>query len=160
MPACITRMWVTYDFLVKSLAKCVHRVSRGAFQVARAVSVDEGLFHISEEREGLLSFVLLVSHAEDDDPVLVDVVEEELVELPRLHRVGLNARHELVANVVEVAHVAGEVAQHDIAATSLLSDECVVNRHPLFVSALAWVLLSWEMLSDCPSLIDGNGIKL
>ena len=58
-------------------------------------------------------------------------MEEELIQLPCLHCIRLNAWHQLRSHVVEVAHVAREVAQHDVGSSSAFPYKCVVNWHSL-----------------------------
>ena len=104
------------------LAKGVYRVGLGSLNLSCRVALQKRLLGVAEESEGLLTFVLFVSHAEDNDSVLADVVKEELVQLPRLHGVRLHAWHQLRADVVEVPHVTREIAQYYIAATCALSN--------------------------------------
>ena len=98
-------------------------------KLIRVVLLGKGLLQVLQEGECLFALVLLVRHAQEYDPILVDVVEEELVQLPRLHRVWFDAWQQLARDLVKVPHVAGEVAEHDVAPQHALAHQGVVDWH-------------------------------
>ena len=72
-------------------------------------------------------------------------MEKELVQLPRFHRVRLDARHQLRANVVEVPNIAREIAENYVVSACGFTYKGVVDWHTLFI-CLSLIFIKWNNL--------------
>ena len=64
-------------------------------------------------------------------------MEKELVQLPRFHRVRLDARHQLRANVVEVPNIACEIAENYVVSACGFTYKGVIDWHPVYLLCLS-----------------------
>jgi len=94
----------------------------------RRVLGGQRLLEVFEEGEGHFLLQLFVSHAEDSDSFLVDVVEVVLLELECALVVDFDFMEELHGDLLEVARVVSVLRQHYVL---VLGHQRVVDRHAL-----------------------------